>query len=56
MQDSENGTTCMCVKRVAESVTVCAKQCHASDSIEMIMKTEKVLVQANMNENENKHS
>ena len=56
MQDLENGTTCMCVKRVAELATVHAKECHACDISEMLTKNEMVLVQANMHANDSKHS
>jgi len=46
----------MWVKRVAESETVRAKQFHACDNSEMLMKTETVLVQASMHSNDIKHS
>jgi len=46
----------MWVKQVAESSTVRAKQFHACDNSEMLMKTETVLVQETMHVNDNKHS
>jgi len=46
----------MWVKRVAELVTVRAKQFRAFDSSEIAMKNEMVLVQAYMHVNDNKHS
>lgn len=44
MNDSENGTTCMWVKQVAESTTIHGKQFHACDNGEMPTKTETMLV------------
>ena len=56
VQDLENEKSCMCVKRVAELVTIRAKHCHACNNNEMKTETKTVLVQANMHENDNKHS
>jgi len=55
VHDSENGKACMYVKRVAETLTVCEKQCHACDNSEMQTKTEMVLVQPSMHANDNKY-
>ena len=44
------------MRRFAKSTTVHEKQFHACDSIEMLMKTKMVLVQARMYQNNNKHS
>jgi len=56
MIDLENGKTCMWVRRVTESVTVHEKQFHACDSSEMLTKTEMVLVQVSMYQNDSMHS
>lgn len=46
----------MRVKQVAESATIHAKQFHACDVSEMLMKTETMLVQAIMHVNDSKRS
>lgn len=56
VQDSENGKKCMCVKWVAATMIIQAKQCHACDNSEMQTKTEVMLGQASMNQNNRKHS
>jgi len=56
MKDSQNERTCMWVGRVVESVTTRAKQFHACDSSEIVMQTERMLVQASIHVNDNKCS
>jgi len=56
VQDLENGKACMCVKRVVATLIVRAKYCHACDNNEMQMKTETMLLQANIHENNSKRS
>ena len=56
MIDSENGTTCIWVRQVAESVTICEKQFHACDISVMLTKIETVLVQASMYQSDSKCS
>lgn len=46
----------MCVKQVAATTTVYAKQFHACNNNEMRKKTKMVLLQDNMHQNDNKHS
>lgn len=45
----------MWVRRVTESVTVHEKQFHACDNSEILTKTEMVLVQSIMYQNDSKH-
>jgi len=56
MTDSENGTTCMWVRRVAELAIFHEKQFHACNNTEIETKTETVLGQANIHVNNNKRS
>ena len=56
MKDSENGTTCTWVRRVAESTNVRAKKFHACDNDEIAMKLEIVLGQASIHVNDRKRS
>lgn len=56
MNNSENGTKGMWVKRVAKSKIIHEKQFHGCDNSEMLMKIEMVLVQYSMHVNDNKRS
>jgi len=56
MIDSENGTTCMWVRQVIESTTICEKQFHACNNSDVETKTKTVLEQASMCQKVRKHS
>ena len=56
MKDSVNKSTCMWVKRVAESTTIRAKQFHACDNTKIASKIETMLGKTSIHVNDSKHS